>query len=337
MEQLSTAALSKSTPTKSTPTLAQLKIFLAVAKAGSFTEAGLELSMTQSAVSHSIATFENNLNAKLFNRGRHGADLTPLGTKVLIHCKKAIQSLEAIEQEIAFDKGELIGTLRIAAFRSIAAHLLPSIIAWFKNNHPKVNIVVLSLDGDYGWIEKQLLEKHVDVGITAMPLATAIPIANSPVASDNPSYATLKRWNIVQDDFVILADQEQAKERFEWHDLQTDSLLLGGDDCTHLFLEHCRNCGYEISDYNCIPDDSVALSMVEHSLGLSIRPRLAAEPLPEHVKPYALPTPLARTIGVTIVPDAIDSPLIATFVNAIRDKELLSLSGAVQKGILRLC
>ncbi|NJK71999.1 MAG: LysR family transcriptional regulator, partial [Synechococcaceae cyanobacterium SM2_3_60] len=57
--------------------LSQLKMLLAVAEAGNFGEAGLQLGVSQSAVSHAIATLEAELGVILLNRGRYGAQLTP--------------------------------------------------------------------------------------------------------------------------------------------------------------------------------------------------------------------------------------------------------------------
>jgi len=181
------------------------------------------------------------------------------------------------------------------------------------------------MEGGVAWVEKSLLEKQVDVGITAIPILS------------NSIHHNIVKWNIAQDDFVILANKKQDQKVFEWQDLQTEQLLLGGDDCTHLFLEHCKKHGFDIKNHKCIADDSVALSMAEHGLGLAIRPRLATEPLPEKVTPHLLPIPLERTLGVATLSDSKDLPLVTEFVNSMRNKTLLSSSTAVQKGIVRLC
>ncbi|PSB55406.1 LysR family transcriptional regulator, partial [filamentous cyanobacterium CCP1] len=59
--------------------LSQLRAIVAVAEVGNFSEAALLLRLTQSTVSHSIASLEEELGVPLFVRGRHGATLTPAG------------------------------------------------------------------------------------------------------------------------------------------------------------------------------------------------------------------------------------------------------------------
>ena len=305
--------------TKLSPTLTQLRIFVTVADTGSFTEAGLELDMTQSAVSHAVASLEKILNAKLLSRGRHGAELTVSGQKILIHARKNLQAVEAIKQELAVEQGELIGTLRITAFRSAAAYLLPPIIAWFKTQHPKVVVSVHSIEGKLGWIERNLLEGNSDIGITALPVLEK-----------------LITWEIAHDEFVVLTSEAHATSAFSWEQLEAAPLILCGDDCTYPVLELWKQNGRELKGYQRVPEDSVVLSMVEHGLGLSILPRLAAEPLPEKVKVFSLPTPLSRRIGVAIAPENADSPLISSFIEAVRNKELLAKGSVVQQGILSL-
>ncbi len=56
--------------------LSQFRAVVAVAQHGNFSETALELNLSQSAVSHAIATLEEKLGITLFVRGRHGAVLT---------------------------------------------------------------------------------------------------------------------------------------------------------------------------------------------------------------------------------------------------------------------
>lgn len=53
--------------------LSQLQMLIAVANHGSFSEAALQMQMSQSAISHAISTLEEDLGVSLFSRGRYGA------------------------------------------------------------------------------------------------------------------------------------------------------------------------------------------------------------------------------------------------------------------------
>jgi len=71
----------------------QLQAFVAVAEHGSFSEAALELQLSQPAISHAIATLEEELGVPLFSRGRHGAVLTPAGEQIVYHARHALHHL----------------------------------------------------------------------------------------------------------------------------------------------------------------------------------------------------------------------------------------------------
>ncbi|MGB7084979.1 MAG: LysR family transcriptional regulator, partial [Phormidesmis sp.] len=108
--------------------LSQLKILVAVAEKQNFSEAALALEISQSAVSHAIASLEEYLGVVLFSRGRYGARLTPVGDRVLTHAKVIASSTDAILQEAAAAKGLEHGQVKVATFRSIATHILPKAI-----------------------------------------------------------------------------------------------------------------------------------------------------------------------------------------------------------------
>jgi DNA-binding transcriptional LysR family regulator len=84
--------------------LSQLRAVIAVAERGNFSEAALELQLTQPAVSHAIATLEEELGVTLFARGRHGAVITPAGERILYHVRQAMQHLEMMQLEANLHK-----------------------------------------------------------------------------------------------------------------------------------------------------------------------------------------------------------------------------------------
>ncbi|WP_066426945.1 LysR family transcriptional regulator [Anabaena sp. 4-3] len=84
--------------------ISQLRAVIAVAERGNFSEAALELQLTQPAVSHAIATLEEELGVPLFARGRHGAVLTPAGERILHHIRQVMQHLEMMQQEANLHK-----------------------------------------------------------------------------------------------------------------------------------------------------------------------------------------------------------------------------------------
>ena len=77
----------------------QLHAFSAVAQHRSFTSAGKDLSMTQSAVSHAIRALERNLGVQLVSYSRRRVLLTPAGGRILRHTRKILRGMAAIRAQ----------------------------------------------------------------------------------------------------------------------------------------------------------------------------------------------------------------------------------------------
>jgi len=126
--------------------LSQIRALLAVAEYRNFSEAALQLAVTQSTISHAIATLENELGVVVFHRGRHGAQLTPVGERILQDARQIQTLLEHIAHAAVHERGLDGGTVRIASFRSIATHLLPEAIARLHQRYPSIQISILEVD-----------------------------------------------------------------------------------------------------------------------------------------------------------------------------------------------
>lgn len=72
---------------------------MAVAEHRSFTLAAKEIHLTQSAVSHSIRSLEEQLECKLLDRSRRQVRLTPDGSRFLRRCRRILEELEEIRRD----------------------------------------------------------------------------------------------------------------------------------------------------------------------------------------------------------------------------------------------
>src|SRR5260221_10039865 len=101
-----------------------LRLLLAVAETGSFTAAAGKLGLTQSAVSHAVRNAERQIGVVLFERGRRGALPTAAGQRAIVHARQILRQFDVLVTESRdAAAGTVSGTVRIAAFRSAAAHL----------------------------------------------------------------------------------------------------------------------------------------------------------------------------------------------------------------------
>src|SRR5262245_41003339 len=107
-----------------------LRAFLEVARRGSITAAADALGYTQSAVSRQIAALEGELGAPLFDRRpRRGVRPTDAGTSFLPHAEAVLERLEAARWEIAALDDLRAGQLRVGAFPTANAELIPRALA----------------------------------------------------------------------------------------------------------------------------------------------------------------------------------------------------------------
>jgi DNA-binding transcriptional LysR family regulator len=105
----------------------RLLTFRAVARAGSFSAAARELSLTQPAVSQQIAALERELGARLLHRGPGGLTLTDAGALALEHAEALSERLAIADTQLA-ELGNEEGNLRVGAFPSALATLVPTAI-----------------------------------------------------------------------------------------------------------------------------------------------------------------------------------------------------------------
>ena len=106
----------------------RLLTFRAVARAGSFSAAARELSLTQPAVSQQVAALERELGARLLHRGPGGLTLTEAGTVALDHADAVAERLALADAQFA-ELGDDRGALRVGGFPSALATLVPAAIA----------------------------------------------------------------------------------------------------------------------------------------------------------------------------------------------------------------
>lgn len=79
--------------------ISQLRALVAVAQSGRFSEAALQLELSQSAISHATASLEEELGVVLIQRGRRGATLTPIGEQVLAEAEQVLERLAQIAKK----------------------------------------------------------------------------------------------------------------------------------------------------------------------------------------------------------------------------------------------
>ncbi len=104
-----------------------LQTFVTVAESGSFTAAAARLNCVQSNVTQRIRRLETRLGGPLFERGRGGARLTPLGERLRGHAVELLARFEAAERDL-LDAAAGAAPLRLGTMETTAAVRLPPLL-----------------------------------------------------------------------------------------------------------------------------------------------------------------------------------------------------------------
>jgi len=134
-----------------------LRMFIRVARRGSFSVAGRELGVPQSTVSRTIATLERELGASLLVRSTRAVTVTEAGADFLARIEPILADLDEAEQS-ARHSDELRGTLRIGIGTSLAARIVIPYLKPFLDRHPALRVDLL-LDDQ----RQDLVKEGVDV------------------------------------------------------------------------------------------------------------------------------------------------------------------------------
>ena len=140
----------------------KLKIFHAVAEAGSFTSATVNLNLSQSAISRQIQSLEEDLKVKLFERHARGLTLTENGEYVFKTAHEVITKLREVETSLGDKKNKPSGKLTVTTFVSFGTTWLTPRIQEFMQLNPEIEVELIFDDK-----ELDLSTRQADIGIWA--------------------------------------------------------------------------------------------------------------------------------------------------------------------------
>jgi len=142
----------------------KLRIFHAVAEAGSFTHAGESLNLSQSAVSRQISALEESLNTALFHRHARGLILTEQGELLYRTAHEVFAKLAMAEAQLAESKDRPKGRLTVTATVALGSTWLAPRMGEFLDIYPDVGVDLLLEDR-----ELDLSMREADVAIRMAP------------------------------------------------------------------------------------------------------------------------------------------------------------------------
>lgn len=138
-----------------------VRIFLAVARAGQILGAARRLELNHATVSRRIAALERSLGAKLFRRLTTGSELTPEGERFLAVAERIETDMIAARSELAGESDEVAGTVRIGAPDGFGVSFLAPRLGKLTETYPNLSIQLVPVPRSFS-----LSRREADIAIT---------------------------------------------------------------------------------------------------------------------------------------------------------------------------
>jgi DNA-binding transcriptional LysR family regulator len=233
--------------------------FRAVAHERSFSAAARTLALTQPAVSQQVAALEKEVGARLLDREPGGLRLTRAGKVLLEHADALADRLRLAETQLAEIAGAERTRLRIGAFSSALAALVPRAIA-------SVAAEVVVVEGD-----SQALAGRVRSG------ELHLSVAFQDAALPRREHEGLERHDVLREPFLAgmsPAHRLAGRARVELRELADDAWSAASTD--GLIARACREAGFEPRIVAITRDPIAIREFVARGTVVTLVPRLLA-------------------------------------------------------------
>ena len=242
------------------------------------------LGYTPPAISQHLAALERQVGVALLERQGRRVVLTPAARLLVGRTERVLAELEAAEADLAAEGGDVRGTVRLAAFPTAAATIVPTAMATFAAGHPLAEVMLTELEPEDALPALKLGEADV---------AVIHEYDFSPRRSD-PS---VELTPLFDDDIhvAVPAGHPSAGEAIALETLAGERWVAGYLDtaCHRVVITACRAAGYDPHVVARSNDFRVVLALVAAGQGVALVPGLAVDGAPAGVC-------LARPAGVSL-------------------------------------
>lgn len=216
-------------------TLRGLRVFEAVAATGSFSRAGEQMGMTQSAVSQQIRQLEDEVGAKVFDTHARPIRMTEAGAELLRHARVILAQLAVAEDALSTLHGDLRGALHVGVVTP-GQYFVPRLLASFRLQYPELRLKLST--GRRDQLLGLLAERQLDLVVGGYPAAEAdveidvfarhphiiVAAAAHPLAAERAI-----PWSALSQQTFILREPGSATRSFLEHLLQMQRLQVRSD------------------------------------------------------------------------------------------------------------
>jgi len=275
--------------------LQTVRVVRRVAEHGSLTAAAESLGYSQPAVSQQLKRFEERTGIALVERVGRGIRLTQSGRVLARHANAVATALEAAAGELAEIRGLRAGRVRLVAFPSASATLVPRLIAALATRHPGVSVT---------YVEAEPPEAVAAVRADRADLAITF---SYPGDRDDPHRASARGLDVRsygEEPMQLVLPAGHAAAASDVVDLaalRDASWIAGCPRCRGHLLELADAAGFT-PRIAFETDNFVAVEgMVAQGLGVALLPSLALDASPRHPGVVSRPTAAADVRSLHLV------------------------------------
>jgi LysR family transcriptional regulator, hydrogen peroxide-inducible genes activator len=266
-------------------TLNELRYIVAVANERSFGRAAQRCFVSQPALSVAIQKLEQELGARLFERGKAEVTVTPVGERIVEQAQRVLEEAARVKELAQAGRNQLAGSLKLGAIYTVAPYLLPDLIPALHDLAPQMP---LEIEEDLTEnLEAALKSGRIDAAIVALPFAAPGVVAE--FLYEEPFRIVVPRGHKWARRRSVRAEELAAEH----------PILLGVGHCFRdQVLDACPELNRTPSPTTRANSLETVRNMVASGLGVSVLPRDAMTPK-YHSKlvvpiPFARPTPARR-------------------------------------------
>jgi LysR family hydrogen peroxide-inducible transcriptional activator len=262
-------------------TLNELRYIVAVANERSFGRAAQRCFVSQPALSVAIQKLEEELGARLFERGKSEITVTPVGERVVEQAQKVLEEAAQIKEIAQAGRNQLAGAVRLGVIFTVAPYLLPDLIPALHELAPQMP---LDLEEDLtGHLEVALKSGRIDAAIIALPFAP--PGVVTEFLYEEPFQVVVPVGHKWAKRKTIRPDELAAEH----------PILLNVGHCfREQVLDACPELNSAEAQVTRTSSLETVRNMVASGLGVSVLPRDALTP--KYHSRLVVPVPFARPV-----------------------------------------
>lgn len=241
-----------------------IKTFHEVVKSGSYSAAARALGYTQPAITQQMKALERDVGSPLFSRAGRGLRLTEAGETLARHADAILDSLTAARRQLDAISRLRAGLVRVSAFPSASATLIPEVMARLAADHPGVRVELLEGEPPETLLRAARGECDITLAFTYPGMRAEVP----------PELAEIP---LMEDLLTVLLPTGHALARrraVRLADLSEERWIAGCPRCRANFLHACADEGFSPDIAFTSDDNLVVQSLVAAGVGVAVMPAL---------------------------------------------------------------